>query len=100
MSLIRTTFRFTEFDFCAVFDAYSTVDNIIRTSFSSALLDGCTMLDAYSSIDGIARTAFSSTLPVLNISTMSLAHASTLGMISTAFGRASDLGTMLRTDSS
>ena len=26
MSLIRTTFRFTEFDFCAVLDAYSTVD--------------------------------------------------------------------------
>ncbi len=100
MSLICTTFRFTEFDCCTVFDAYSTVDNIIRASFSSALLGGCTMLYAYSSSNGIARTAFRSTLLVLNISPVSLAHASTLSMIRTAFGRASDLGTMLRTDSS
>mmetsp|Transcript_10649 Transcript_10649/g.16105 ORF Transcript_10649/g.16105 Transcript_10649/m.16105 type:complete len:178 (-) Transcript_10649:157-690(-) len=100
MGLIRTIFRCTEFDFCAVFDAYSPVDNIVRASFSSTLFGSCSMLDTYSSLDGIARTAFSSALLVSNISPMPLAHTTTLGMTVTTFGGASDLGPMLRTNSS
>lgn len=100
MGLIRTTFQLTDFDFCAMFDAYSAVDNVVRTSFGSAFLGCCSMLDAHSSIDGIVLTSFRSALLVLNISSVSLAHTSTLGMIVAALGGASDLGSMLRTNSS